>query len=304
MYWTPLLLLLAPGVLANLDISLIDLVGVIDAADADSCSVGVSVAAACIAMPSFSQLPVASQAKCACCVGTSNIAPEYRDCATYLRSALPAETALYTNNLLLASACSSSSALCAASATAPSGPTTATPTATSATSTRGSTTTTASRDPAACSSFRSIITSCSKAMPSFFDAPGSSQASCVCYNTIGGTFTTTFDRFASSCASYYRTASPTLYSDIRSLSTFCSRQGSAAGTAESNPWFAPDSTTDALGVTPTSRPSFTGTTTVTSSSASSTSTSSAQAGRPVAASGPVGWIASSWTFLVSLFILV
>ncbi|KLU81962.1 hypothetical protein MAPG_01042 [Magnaporthiopsis poae ATCC 64411] len=134
-------------------------------------------------------------------------------------------------------------------------------------------------------------------MPSFFDAPASSQASCVCYNTMGGTFTTAFDRYVSSCASYYKTASSSDYSVISSLSTFCSRQGAgAAQTTESNAWFAPDGAT--------STPSITGTTTVTSSSASSTSTSLALAARPVAASGPVGWIASSWTFFVSLFVLV
>ncbi|EJT77688.1 hypothetical protein GGTG_02792 [Gaeumannomyces tritici R3-111a-1] len=302
MGWISLLLLLAPGVLANLDTFPIDRVGPIEAADVDSCRAGASVLSVCAARTDFPDMPVASQAKCACCVGTSNVASEYRGCATYLRTALPSETALYTTNLLLASACSVNSALCADSATAPpAGSATGTPTTTS---TRRSTTT-APQDPAACSSLRSILTSCSKAVPSFFDAPGSSQASCVCYNTIGGTFTTAFDRFASSCASYYRTASPTLYSTIRSLSTFCSgRQDAAAETDRGNPWFPPDMTSASPDVTTTPPPSFSGTTTVTSLGAGSTSTSSAQAGRPIAASGPVGWIASSWTFLVSLFILV
>lgn len=40
MAWTFLVLLLAPSVLADLHISLIDGVGAIDAADADSCSLG------------------------------------------------------------------------------------------------------------------------------------------------------------------------------------------------------------------------------------------------------------------------
>jgi hypothetical protein len=156
------------------------------------------------------------------------------------------------------------------------------------------TTPAATARPAGCSSLGSILSSCSRQIPNVSRATDEEVAECACFNAAGS-YVTSFDNYAKSCASWYRTAQSTDYSLIAPLTTFCSENRGLAS--------------------PTSQPSSTPRTTSTrppqstvtvDSGGNPISTSSSRAGSPSgqATSGPLAWLGNWVTFVLGFFILL
>ncbi|KAH8681455.1 hypothetical protein BX600DRAFT_429390 [Xylariales sp. PMI_506] len=195
------------------------------------------------AIPDFDNAPATEVAQCLCCSSTA-YDPSFFDgyaqtCATYVKTALPASTDLYSAYSSLGSFCEVEGNVCAGGG---GGGVTATPTATAKTS--QPTITEAATVPAACSTVLSILSFCADGDTAFLELPIQTQAECYCYlsDTIAHTITWApdlFDGYGSQCAQWAKTADPTDYSALAVYGTVCSALGDFL------------ETTDAGGVTTT-----------------------------------------------------
>ncbi|KAJ9132538.1 hypothetical protein NKR23_g11191 [Pleurostoma richardsiae] len=325
-----ILLLAAQGAVATLPIPTPNALAAVVAAATETddgllaCVTAEALEAYCFdAYPDFTDLPAVTQAACLCCYSASNVADTYGSCADYIsESSMRQYSTEYTVQSAVQEFCFSQGNVCGgalptATATATSTsefvPASTTTTTSRARATTSATTSASGSDdvePEACTSAAYIVASCSQSVDDFTDLPARSQASCVCYS--GSTYTTAFDDYVASCATYISTASPDIYTDYASLTTFCEDYTPAATTSSS-----PRSTSSplAFGTTETtatrsssstsSSTSPTATTTVTvqaggGSSATTTTAAAALAARD----GPVGWAVNGLTFLLSFFFLI
>ncbi|KAK0619940.1 hypothetical protein B0T14DRAFT_431007 [Immersiella caudata] len=147
--------------------------------------------------------PTASARSCLCCYQGLTLSDEYSSCSTYIAKSFPTETAAFTTISLLNGICATGT--CAAAPT-PTG--IRTPSAGTAI------------PPPGCTSFVSIYQSCTSAVPGWSSLGPSKWAECLCYDRLGN-YNTRFDDYASTCATFARTAVPSEYSVISALGDFC-----------------------------------------------------------------------------------
>ncbi|KAM0346626.1 hypothetical protein ACHAPU_005338 [Fusarium lateritium] len=187
---------------------------------------------------------------CACCDGSSNAAPIYSACSSYLSVEDAQDTSQYEAYGTLYSACkvgarctgsnnggnSVTNSVVTKSGSAIGSRPTASPSESeseeeSETPTETPTITTGT-SPAeqtyasACLDMLNIFSSCTAANQDFTELPFTEQAECYCCRGSGGrqTWTDSFDKYASTCADWARTGEPeTAYSVAKTFATFCER---------------------------------------------------------------------------------
>lgn len=86
------------------------------------------------------------------------------------------------------------------------------------------------RDINDCSTAYSAIAFCESVTPGFTTLPETRQAPCLCYSSASWR-PDFFDNAVSNCATYARTASPSDYSAIAALNSFCTSVGDVAAQA-------------------------------------------------------------------------
>lgn len=85
----------------------------------------------------------------------------------------------------------------------------------------------------ACATVDAAISSCESATPGWTDLAGTQQASCICYS--GSSWApNAFDDPVLSCANYLKTASPTDYSNVLSIESFCTKKGDVRATTNAS----------------------------------------------------------------------
>ncbi|KAK4450758.1 hypothetical protein QBC34DRAFT_379027 [Podospora aff. communis PSN243] len=180
------------------------MVAAVSDAEISACATADVVLSACVESGYLDEgAPTASARSCLCCYRGLTLSDEYSMCSTYIAASFPTETAAFTQVSLL-------NGICATGTCAP----VATPTGirTSGTGTV--------IPPPGCTSFVSVYQSCTSAVPGWSTLGQSKWAECLCYDRLGN-FNTRFDDYASSCATWARTAVPSEYTVISALGDFC-----------------------------------------------------------------------------------
>jgi hypothetical protein len=184
-----------------------------------SCDPWLSIEASCTAQTSnFVNLAFTVQASCLCYSGAiwqpSVFDDDFDTCLQHLSTASPSAYSALGGDTLPTDPCAQAGNVVANTAGSGGGVSTSSAaTGGSASLTTPTPTATGSHDPnaVACSSWDSILLSCSASIPSFSALPFSVEASCLCYES--STYAPTiYDNYWASCLNYFSTASPALYS--------------------------------------------------------------------------------------------
>ncbi|KAF5672194.1 queuine trna-ribosyltransferase [Fusarium heterosporum] len=232
-----------------------------------TCQQAVGIVQGCVAAVGGAQAAQTADPQelvaCACCDGSSNAAPIYSACSSYLAEEDAQDTSQYEAYGTLYSACKigarctgsnsgsggggnsvtnsliskSGSAIGSRPTTSASGFEQETDTPTITTGTSPAEQTYAS----ACLDMLSVFSSCTAANRDFTELPFTEQAECYCCRGSGTrqTWTDSFDKYASTCADWARTGErETAYSVAKTFATFCERftdvcSNAAARTQES-----------------------------------------------------------------------
>ncbi|KAF4997912.1 hypothetical protein FGRMN_3551 [Fusarium graminum] len=215
-----------------------------------TCQQAVGIVQGCVAAVGGAQAAQTADPQklvaCACCDGSSNAAPIYSACSSYLAEEDAQDTSQYEAYGTLYSACKigarctgsnsgsggnsvtnsliskSGSAIGSRPTASPSESEEQTDTPTITTGTSPAEQTYAS----ACLDMLNIFSSCTAANRDFTELPFTEQAECYCCRGSGSrqTWTDAFDKYASSCAVWARTGEPeTAYSVAKTFATFCER---------------------------------------------------------------------------------